>query len=631
MALDSTKLQPYASFLLYVWTKKAASRVDRDSRLDTLLQHLKTAIVKGTVSFVDDGPLTGVGAVAGVALHVKKSSQAPWTTDTAVQDVDHHLIVMAEFDGTMGAAVSDAQLRAEVEAVLDAYPGLTAVNSSVLEGSLMRSEIRTLWLRGAHRKTYYKADSKVLTGPRLESALNPLDDRTFTPSSARAGTGLPQSDAMPVVGVSPDRSYVWIGPTKSAVDFCRRFRLLLNLIAAGTTKPAAPLPILSRTLPHVPLPATVTQAFDFDFASVDTAPDLSADDRRLLEEAQDRLRIETVGQPDQDFKLLVTDLDHPNAVRTDKAWQIEVAIALTTGRTKAALSADSAGWPRWTDFRELFAKRTLWSVWYDSRHSLTAGKWALVDQRASSFDGDFTGVQFVNGGWTVHEEKPLNGKAVDWGKIGKELSLFSWWIKKGMAECFPDFVATAEKGAFAYAICDDGSNELGDFIVLAKHSSFATGNNPSELALIMVHMKAASDSAVRQMAPKRYEEVLGQAMKNLGRVKFDEVRDYFLKTAEDGGAPFWKWSKAKFQTLLARGAKAPKGSQMHTDLTVFDGRRTHVHVVVVQPHQDVDEFKLAMNQPTVDFKTRMLCTLLCAAEGAARASSAKLKVVMSAK
>jgi hypothetical protein len=43
-----------------------------------------------------------------------------------------------------------------------------------------------------------------------------------------------------------------------------------------------------------------------------------------------------------------------------------------------------------------------------------------------------------------------------------------------MGECFPDFVATAEKGAFAYAICDDGSNELGDFIVLAKHSSFAT-------------------------------------------------------------------------------------------------------------------------------------------------------------
>jgi hypothetical protein len=115
----------------------------------------------------------------------------------------------------------------------------------------------------------------------------------------------------------------------------------------------------------------------------------------LLEEAQDRLRIETAGQPDQHFKLLVTELDRPNAVRTDKAWQIEVAFTLATGRPKAALSADSAGWPR------------------------------SVDQRASSFDGDFTGVQFANGGWTVHEEKLLNGKAVDWGKIGKELSLFS--------------------------------------------------------------------------------------------------------------------------------------------------------------------------------------------------------------
>jgi hypothetical protein len=49
----------------------------------------------------------------------------------------------------------------------------------------------------------------------------------------------------------------------------------------------------------------------------------------------------------------------------------------------------------------------------------------------------------------------------------------------------------------------------------------------------------------------------------------------------------------------------------------------------VQPHQGEQAFKAAMNAAPVDFKTQMLCTLLCAADGAARASAAKLKVVMS--
>jgi hypothetical protein len=49
---------------------------------------------------------------------------------------------------------------------------------------------------GSHRKSVVKADTKVLSGISLEPALNPLDERTFTATSARASTDLPSKRLM---------------------------------------------------------------------------------------------------------------------------------------------------------------------------------------------------------------------------------------------------------------------------------------------------------------------------------------------------------------------------------------------------------------------------------------------------
>jgi hypothetical protein len=72
-----------------------------------------------------------------------------------------------------------------------------------------------------------------------------------------------------------------------------------------------------------------------------------------------------------------------------------------------------------------------------------------------------------------------------------------------------------------------------------------------------------------------------------------------------------------------------KSARFRTVPNAFGGQRHHFHVVVVQPHQRAGNFSAAMDRSPVDFKTHMLCTLLCAADGAARASSAHLNVVMS--
>lgn len=91
----------------------------------------------------------------------------------------------------------------------------------------------------------------------------------------------------------------------------------------------------------------------------------------------------------------------------------------------------------------------------------------------------------------------------------------------------------------------------------------------------------------------------------------------------------WEWHHNQFQLLLMRGSKLPKQHPVHSTWSVFNGQRVHVELIVVQPHQGKNSFEIEMGKTTVDFKTQMMCTMLCAVDGAARASSARFRVIMS--
>lgn len=631
--LDPQLLHPYAAFQLYDCTPAPAPAQDLQSLAADIATLLSSAS-PNSIEIVAQSHLPP-SDINGWAIHFKKTTQAPWTDDQTVLDVEQHILVLVEHDLVLGMSTSASEVRDRVGQLLSTKAGLTAMPAKDLETALLRSaQLRTLWLTGIHRRSPFKADSKVLTGPQLQTALSPLDDRTFRPSSGRADTGLAASTGLSKVGVSPKRSYAWIGPTTNVAGFASRYKTLVGHISTRRTKSLDPLPILAQALPTAPAAGRVFAAFDFAFITPETAADLDEATNLLLEAFEARLGFTTTGNAaDQNFHLHINDRDHANTNRAQQDWVVDVTVDLVGASATAALAADSQGWLRWREFEKLLLNRSLWSVWYETRHSLGGGEWNMLDARASSFEGTIKEVDFTKGNWDIESEKPLppnGGRSVVWTQIGVDASLFSWWIRNGMAECFPDFNSATDTSSFAFAICDDGKNELADFIVMAKHRCFATPTNPSHLAFVMVHMKASSSSNLaRDMAPKQYEEVLGQATKNLGRVQFPDTRQYLLGRLGRGVAMMWEWSAGQFQVCLKRGTKLPATSPVRTTLDVFNGQRHHVHVVVVQPHQRTAAFHVAMNNTPVDFKTHMLCTLLCATDGAARASSAKFSVVMS--
>lgn len=552
-------------------------------------------------------------------------------------NVEQHVLTLIEHGLVLGVSTSATEVRDRVDRFLRTQTGLTAMTEVVLENAFLRSaQLRTLWLTGIHRKSPFKADSKVLTGQQLQTALNPLDDRTFRPSSGRADTGLSVASGMAKVGVSPKRSYTWIGPTTDLQGFVSRFEALVGYIGARRTQAFSPLPILAQAVSQAPTTGAVFGAFDFAFIKPETVAGLDPAKAAWLEAFETCVAISTAGNAtDQNFTLYIHDRVHANPIpsSTQQDWQVDVSISLVDAKATATLNSNSQGWPRWTEFTELLHDLSMWSAWYESGHCLGSGEWNILDARSSSYEGEITSVNFAAGNWSIEDEKPLSpngGRAVIWTQIGVDPSLFSWWIRDGMTVCFPPFNHSTDPNSFAYAICDDGANELADFVVLAKHQCFATHTNPSHFAFVMVHIKGASSSKPnRAMAPKQYEEVLGQATKNLGRVQFPATRDYLLGRLSRGNAMLWEWNGGQFQVSLSRGAVLPQSAPVRATLANFNGQRLHLHVIVVQPHQIAGNFQVAMNQTPVDFKTHMLCTLLCATDGAARASSAKLRIVMS--
>ena len=627
-------LHPYASFLIYEWETKPNSSTTV-AQMSLLQQDFHTNLPMGTVvaDHIDVPTLNGVGALAS---YVTQSSIPSWSSDGSLAEVSHHLLVLLSYKGYLGVVVSDPSLRVVAERVFKLRRDIVKLEQEVLENALVRENpLRTLWLRSAHRRNRRKADSKVLIGQFLQEALNPLDDRTFTSPSMRAEAQLNPSGKASIVGVATQRSYVWLGPTNSVAELQNSFKSLIDYIVMRQVKKRAAIPVLAHALNELPKAGEVFNAFDFSFYDADSIAMLDPSLANALIDAEANLGIETVGKADQHFVLDITDKRYVNPLSQRGVWQIIVNVLFASKKNSvnAFLAVGSESWPAWKEFKLLFDQKYLWAVWYESGHTYSDGDWVSVDPRASFYSGDVQGVFFDEAIWDVTQEKPLNGKKVLWKNIGlsTDNSLFTWWIRHGYATCFPDSVKSWGGDDFALTVCDDGAGEIGDFVILANHSSFATSTNPSSLAVIVVHMKGAAKSKNRGMAPKQYEEVLGQATKNLSWVRFPELGDDLIKDLTDGKNMLWAWDGQVFNQVLKHAKKLASNSHYLSKIKKFDGRRFHSHVVVVQPHQDAGELIDAMKIEPADFKTRLLCTLLCAAEGACRGSSATLKVVMSLK
>ena len=435
--------------------------------------------------------------------------------------------------------VSDEKLRKWLRKFNKLYRYLP---SAILRGTF-RGDGKTVWLRGVHRRRVNKADSKTLGGLRIQDVLD--DEDTSYAMSAAAIDYVPADDAALV------RGRVTVSPARSRIYWKVRVDLPTFLAAATET-----VDLLDKALAAEPpeelfsqlaVPETdlskVYGAYDLAVAELDELFDMPDPDGDLEGRAEllRRSFIEVRGLPDSPNFVAVVGYEGAEVGR--------LSIKPIARGDGFDLDVRFAGQPsaeeRARQVRDAVGDGDLLKVYYESGHTFDEHQINLQNQIAPPFPhqefADF------NGYLVGREKPPVKGDQAIHNAIGVngDISLFAWVVKNY---------------ATGWLVCDDGAGEVADFLHLDNGT------------LTAIHVKGAnSASADRFVALTAFQEVVGQAVKNVRLLDSTALADRFTTPR------------------IARPAAWFNGSRVD-DLSGFVAAlrtrtaQSRTYVTIVQPH-----------------------------------------------
>lgn len=556
------------------------------------------------------------GSLQSAAVIYRETRTPRWAPDSDLDDVKHHLVVVCRRSRMIGIYSSDSGMGRRLGRLIGAADqpalgSLDAFEPSVLNGAFLSGEARTVWMSGLHRRTAYKADSKILSGTDLRAAFEPLGDQTYRFTAARGALADPdvpgRAGTEIVVGVSPRKSRIWAGPSKSWTDFVSVMWRLLGLADDGV-EVVDPLPVLAS-------PAGSAADLDgpYDVSVIDPtllSADGPADDERREEAEKWADRASFVVAPGVDplgFAVTTSldgvqlgDLQVSVGVDADGSASVEVEPPVGAGDdlVDAAAAASHRDWL---------------TIRYESGHTVAGGLVFCPRFRDQQFTGWMWDDFDVNGrDFDVTKEKPNRpgSTAFDPAAIGApgERSLFSWTLHH-----WRDQQGNAGTGWLA---SDDGANEIADFVHID-----GSGTVP---LLSLIHVKGSgSEAQGRQVSTSDYEVVTGQAIKNL---RFLDVGNLAAQLA-DGS------NKAVAQAnWLDSVQQDPNRAALVAHVQSL-GTNIDVQIVVLQPRVTKQEHDAARadaaagNETSKVKRMRQLDALLLEAQSACQSLNARFVVV----
>ncbi|OLR92151.1 hypothetical protein [Actinokineospora bangkokensis] len=464
----------------------------------------------------------------------------PWAgADSPRQNVENQLLVALAADdlvALVGKVPTDAQLRRWIDKGLAPF---RFVDPDVLL-STFDGRGRMVWMRGVQARRVTKPDSKVLGGQDVKQVLNPLDDGSMALSSARLDFQPEDEDARlrDNVIVTPDESRISWRRAASMVDLIGIVAEVFDLLrkALAGSEPGQPFPMLAtreRDLTRVrDAYAVLLPASGVLETEPGTDDSLVERVERLLDVVLDvRPRQGAAVEVDVGFggaccgTLLLTPRPGPGG------------LALDVGIVAETHPADLR------EIRSALGDGDLFEVHYESGHVYRNGtvyRESLVTVPFRNFDWRDFGV------FDVATEKPKITRGGLQASIGEDgdRSLFAWVV---------------ENFRQGWLLCDDGAGEVADFLHLDDKGT-----------LRVIHVKPAhTRSTGRGVAAARYEQVISQALKNLGFVDDDRLIEELTsrkrppRAWHDGAAS----TAAEFIDRLA--------TRVRSDET---------YVLIVQPH-----------------------------------------------
>jgi hypothetical protein len=322
-------------------------------------------------------------------------------------------------------------------------PPFRRIPPGAINAALLTGEAKGLWLRGTHVRRTTKADSKNISGMRLQDALSPLEDSSYAMGSARAE--LPAGEIFGAlsgtVGTTPRKSLVWISRTTDFQEFFQMTRDLLILLETTLATGAlvdSPYPWLATEMRDL---SDVRGAYELMTLSQDEVPrtpdwpEEAIDAAAVLENASFDVKGESSGPN------FVADVSVDGSSR----GKIRCAVRDEEGSVELAFGFDgqATDWPSVRPIVDALQFTDLTTIYYESGHAINSGSVWSTDIRPSPFR-NWEWLSFDN--FNIRQEKPVapTPQGIHDGiGIDGDCSLFSWVLKN--------------YGPNGWLTCDDGT------------------------------------------------------------------------------------------------------------------------------------------------------------------------------
>lgn len=583
------ELKPFQSFLFLEDSSEAPAA--EPGRLKKGLSKLILAIdgtkaLKWVSAAAKEGDLTTLHAT------YVRDKQASWTSSPAFMDRQHHLVVVSAMASLYCLYLSDGvlleRIAREVDGSDEPWKSARQVAPGRLNALFIKGRTKTLWLRGVHARSTFKADQKVLSGLNLVDALDPLGDQSYTFTAARCQSDLAGRKA--AYGVAPLKSRAWFGQSKDWPAYRELVERLLKLLSTTTDERADPLPVLSVPAYNISTWSEVGEVFDIGVVPNSLLDPAELQEREGGEGDELDLEIDVVGGKPPLLAVSVRD------VQSERNGNYALTLELTPGRVRCEFTAGDQGGEADALLSRLQAAEGQLSIHFSGGVSASGGRLHRVRYRDLHFER-FAWSSFAE--VEVGKEKP---DRLSPATIGEGDSLFCWVVKNwrnGMLPWLP-------KGG--WLACNDGALELADFLHF----------DPVEPRLSLIHVKATKAGKKREIAVSPFEVVVAQAVKNLRHVDPEIAGEEFMsRLGKQIREAVWKDGKlAGRAQMLAALRRAGSGSS----------RR----VVIVQPHTRRtarDQALRARHGSRERHLIRQLHTLLLAAQRDCAALGADFLVV----
>jgi hypothetical protein len=484
---------------------------------------------------VTDGLLFSQATVPGWA-----SAGAPWI------DIEHHLVVWGLRGSLMAVYCSNKAIINRLQVWLDGppIPSLRRVDPEYMYAAFAAGQAKILWLSGVHPSEAVKPDGKTIRGVSLQNALDRLEDQTFFDSAVRATLQEGQSVILnKAITSDAQESRASYGPSTNWSEFVLVVDALLAVLedarlGAGL---AAPFPYLARIATDLTDVRDAYEVIPVNAEAIALKPDVTEDefDAAIL---LDALHFEILST--NSASVTVNVVDDGNAVgqlvlfprMRGKKAVIEAGIPVTAqpGIRETVESARDA------------IKLVPPAIHYLSGHTISDHRVVIREWRDHPFDYWQPEVF----GCDIGREKPGNGSLVDIQRLTGEPgddSLFGWVVAKWAA---------------GWLVCDDGTDEVADFVHLAHD-----GN------LTLIHVKASpTRSPARRVSSEAFEQLAAQATKN-------------IRSLEKGNlvADLQAGPRSSSTAVWLDGARGHTRIQF-ANVLVGRPSRGRVSIALVQPH-----------------------------------------------